>query len=123
MSDEPVLAKNIQAFRELIKQKEWKIISENEIQSGYEFRVTDGHDKIPVRFYTTGKALIQGKIGNLQSQIQTWWQNISVAMLPNNTAQNHGMSVAQHRVLGIARIGLDESGKGDYFGPLVIGAV
>lgn len=27
------------------------------------------------------------------------------------------------KAIGIARIGLDESGKGDYFGPLVIGAV
>ena len=82
MTTETALNTNVQAFRELVQHKGWTIVTEGEIQSGYQFRVTDGRDKIPVSFYTTGKALIQGKAGILQSEIQMWWQNLSAAPLP-----------------------------------------
>ena len=78
MTNETALDKNVQAFREFVQRKGWTILAEREIPSGYEFRVTDGRDKIPVSFYTTGKASIQGKAGNLQTEIQAWWQNPSI---------------------------------------------
>jgi ribonuclease HIII len=82
MANESVLEKNIQAFREFAQQKGWAIIGEREIPSGYEFRVTDGRDKVPVGFYRTGKASIQGKAGSLKAEIQAWWRNPSTAPSP-----------------------------------------
>jgi ribonuclease HIII len=82
MASETILDRNIREFRELVQQKGWGIVAESEIQSGYQLHVTDGRDKIPVSFYATGKVLIQGKAGNLQTEIQTWWQNLSTALSP-----------------------------------------
>ena len=49
-----------------------------------------------------------------QSLLTSSSESISTPALPTLTPT---------RVTGLARIGLDESGKGDYFGPLVVGAV
>jgi ribonuclease HIII len=103
------LESNIQAVREFIQSKGWTITSEKEIQSGYQLVVTDGATSIPINLYSTGKALIQGKASSLQSELTSWWYARNTSSTRNAT--------------GRARIGLDESGKGDYFGPLVIGAV
>jgi ribonuclease HIII len=108
--DEPKLQSNIQALREFIHSKGWTIVSEKEIQSGYQLVVTDGATRIPINLYSTGKALIQGKASSLQNELTSWWYEERNASSTRNAA-------------GKARIGLDESGKGDYFGPLVIGAV
>ena len=72
MTNENILDTNTRAFREFAQRKGWTICTEGEIQLGYQFRITDGRDKIPVSFYSTGKALIQGKAGDLQIEIQTW---------------------------------------------------
>lgn len=82
MASETALERNIRVFRELVKQKGWAIAAEGEIQSGYQFRVTDGHEKIPVNFYTTGNALIQGKAGRLRTEIESWWQGLITSPLP-----------------------------------------
>jgi ribonuclease HIII len=79
MTGDTVIERNVKAFRELAEAKGWVIEAEREIQSGYELRVTDGKDKLPVKFYSTGKALIQGKAGALQSAIQIWWQNLNAS--------------------------------------------
>ncbi len=121
MADKSAFERNVHGFRELVAQKGWIIVSESEIQSGYEFRVTDGKHKVPIRFYTTGKALIQGKNDSLRSQIEVWWQNQS--SFSSTSTKDYPISGSQPQIRGVARIGLDESGKGDYFGPLVIGAV
>lgn len=107
--DEAKLQSNVHAFREFVHSKGWTIVSEKEIAYGYQVVVTDGVTRIPVDFFSSGKALIQGKPGALQNELKTWWQERNASSIKNAT--------------GRARIGLDESGKGDYFGPLVIGAV
>ncbi len=128
--NESKLQANIDALRELVQSKGWTILDEKEIQSGNQLLVTDGITRIPCSFFNSGKVLIQGKPGELQRQLKTWWdtrnglprepvaqgaaQSSFVETAVTITAKNH---------TGKSRIGLDESGKGDYFGPLVIGAV
>ncbi|HZU67873.1 MAG TPA: ribonuclease HIII [Ktedonobacteraceae bacterium] len=129
---EPKLQVNIDAFRELIQENGWTIVEEKEVQSGYQIAVTDGRARVVAAFYKSGKALIQGKEGELRSQIQAWW-NARRTFLdrpaePIGTQLSflEAPSIASPPVINTAgrpRIGLDESGKGDYFGPLVIGAV
>lgn len=124
------LQANIGALRELAQSKGWSIVTEKEIAYGYQLLVTDGITRVPVDLFTTGKALIQGKQGDLQTQLNTWWNTRN-----NSSTGNEAQAVSQRSFVetpvsiveknyaGKARIGLDESGKGDYFGPLVIGAV
>jgi len=107
--DESKLQSNIQAFRELIQSKRWTIVSEKEVQSGYQLVVTDGATRISINLYSTDKALIQGTANPLQNELTSWWYERNASSTRN--------------AAGRTRIGLDESGKGDYFGPLVIGAI
>ena len=128
--EENKLQSSIDALRTLVNERGWRIIDEKTIQSGYQLTVSGGANKIPVALYTTGKALIQGKDSSLRSELQAWW-NGKLAGPARPTAP----AIAQSALIetpavsslasfaGTARIGCDESGKGDYFGPLVIAAV
>jgi ribonuclease HIII len=107
MMAEKDLQTMIDAFRAFVRSKGWSVVAEKEIAFGYQLVVTDGINKTPVDLFKSGKKLIQGKPSVLQAELRSWYQVSAIA-----TATT-----------GMARIGLDESGKGDYFGPLVIGAV
>ena len=117
--EENKLQSSIDALRAFVNERSWRIIEEKAIQSGYQLTVSDGANKIPVALYTTGKALIQGKECALRSELQMWWYGKQAAS--TKLAAPAVSSLA--RFAGTARIGCDESGKGDYFGPLVMAAV
>ena len=107
---EKMLQRNVETLREFIQSKGWSISAEKEIAYGYQLVVTDGANKIPINLFTTGKTLIQGKPSILQTELRSWADERRVSLEGTITA-------------GMARIGSDESGKGDYFGPLVVAAV
>jgi ribonuclease HIII len=124
------LQANIDALREFVQSNGWTIIDEKEIQSGYQLVVTDDITKVPIAFFFSGKGLIQGKPGELQSKLKTWWDERKVSSTQPAASKTTQSSFVETplrattaKFTGRARIGLDESGKGDYFGPLVIGAV
>lgn len=133
---EKTLQTNIDALREFVRSKGWSIVAEKEIAHGYQLVVTDGINKTPIDLFTTGKTLIQGRPSILQAEIQSWTKErratfISLPMLSESvpggpTIQAHltsDLATTIRTAAGLARIGSDESGKGDYFGPLVISAV
>ena len=125
--DNTRLQSNKDALRAFVKERGWRIIDEKAIQSGYQFTVSDGANKIPVAFYASGKALIQGKDSSLRSELQTWWYGKQPASSQPATTQSTLIETPAAAPIasfaGTARIGCDESGKGDFFGPLVIAAV
>lgn len=128
--DQSKLQANLEALRAFIQSKGWTIAGEKEIQSGYQLKVTDGITRIPVDFFATGRALIQGKPGVLRSELKSWWDARKASFPRQAVAATQSSFIAtpaETPILisyaGKARIGLDESGKGDYFGPLVIAAV
>jgi ribonuclease HIII len=128
--DESRLQANIEALREFVQNKGWTVVDEKKIQSGYQLTVTDGITKIPVAFFRSGKALIQGKPGMLQTELKAWWNERKAASVQPETpavSQSTFVETPSNAIpksfTGKARIGMDESGKGDYFGPLVIAAV
>ena len=89
-----------------------------------------GYRGIPVDLFTTGKALIQGKPSALRNEIKSWWYARKVPSTQPGTSTTVQSSLVETsssttttNFTGKPRIGLDKSGKGDYFGPLVIGAV
>jgi len=124
------LQSNIDALRAFVNERGWRIIDEKAIQSGYQLTISDGANKIPIAFYTSGKALIQGKDSPLRSELQAWWYSKKSV-----SSQPAAPTIAQSTFIetpiappiasfsGMPRIGCDEAGKGDYFGPLVIAAV
>ena len=128
--DESKLQTNIEALREFAQSNDWTILDEKEIQSGYQLIITDGITRTPIALFYSGKILIQGKPGELQTKLKTWWdarKASSTQPTAPTTTQSTLIETPSSTPItsftGRPRIGLDESGKGDYFGPLVIGAV
>ncbi len=123
--NESKLQANIDALREYVHGKGWSIADEKAIQSGYQLTVTDGIARIPVAFFSSGKALIQGKPGALQTELKSWWDTRKTSYTQSSVPATFQSSFVETspaesatNFSGMARIGLDESGKGDYFGPL-----
>lgn len=86
---------------------------ERPIEYGVQILLADGSAEIPVNIYTTGRILIGGKPGALRSLLQGWADTQQAAKPAAPTVR-----------VEVAHIGVDEAGKGDIFGPLVIaGAV
>jgi len=106
MASSTVSEKSLAAFRAFAQEKNFAIHDERKIDYGHQFKITNADDVVTVNFYTTGKILVQGKACDLKSEIESW---AGQASSPTQT--------------GAARIGTDESGKGDYFGSLVVAAV
>jgi ribonuclease HIII len=128
--NESKLQANIDALREFVESQGWLIVAEKEIQFGYQLKVTDGKTQISVDLFATGRALIQGKPSVLQTELKSWWdarkafyQQQSMPAATQNAFIGTHTETSTINFTARARIGLDESGKGDYFGPLVIGAV
>jgi len=123
------LQADLDALQELIQSNGWLIVDKKVIQSGYQVIVTDEITKVSVSFFYSGKVLIQGKPGELQAKLKIWWDERKAhsTQLTVPTTQSTLIEAPSSTPVtsftGRPRIGLDESGKGDYFGPLVIGAV
>ncbi len=89
-----------------------QILIEHPIDYGVQVVISDGRYEVPVNLYTTGRMLVGGKASPLRSQLQEW------------ATTHQGGKVAPPGRVTAAHIGVDEAGKGDIFGPMVIaGAV
>lgn len=105
------------SLKTFITENGWRLVEEKPIPYGQQFKISDGKHEATVNLYTTGKGLVQGKASPLKAALETWWSEQGVA----STTKSKVAAVPS--ATGVARIGSDETGKGDYFGPMVIGAV
>lgn len=130
LKEERVTEASISSLRRLAKERGWTM-DERDIEHGRQARVSDGENKATIAFYTTGKALIQGRPSSLTEELDSWWAgshlNRSAYVPPPNSGHGSDANKPSYsgraRARGVARIGIDESGKGDYFGPLVAAGV
>lgn len=101
----------------------WEVSQERAVQHGRQMKISDGQDQATVAVYSTGKALVQGRSSSLKDELAAWCS----ANLPRRVSRKGAIEGAHlpnpAHAGGIPRIGIDESGKGDYFGPLVAAGV
>ncbi|EFH85627.1 ribonuclease HIII [Ktedonobacter racemifer] len=117
------LETTITAFHTYIADRGWRILSKKAVQSGYQFVVSDGKISVPVTLYTTGRINVQGQANTLQSALKAWSGSSTVSKVTTTETAMKNPSGERPRATGLARIGCDESGKGDYYGPLVMAAL
>ena len=89
-------------------------IEEQEIAHGWRCDVGQGGERVNVNFYLTGKVLVQGKACELKAKVEEFFRTASKPSPAASPLQ---------RLQHIDHSGVDESGKGDYFGPLTISGV
>jgi ribonuclease HIII len=131
---DPELRRQIRERLKELKPKE----AREEQYCDYSYRFEDGEERITVKQYTSGKMQFQGVGGDL-------YRNILgvVIALYNSKHPDTKLSVDDHvkyepeeteasqkrfsgktdREVPLPYIGTDESGKGDYFGPMVIAGI
>jgi ribonuclease HIII len=136
----PLLVKDPELKRQIReKLKELKPADSREEQyCDYSYRFEDGEERITVKQFTNGKLQFQGVGGDLYRNILD-----AVITLYNTKQPNTKLSVGGFTEYGteeevasrigsfgnlqeeipFPHIGTDESGKGDYFGPMVIAGV
>lgn len=94
-------------------------ISESrKIDYGTQYRVVRGSERVNLTFYDSGKINVQGKESTLKGLLDGW----KVGRMPAKRSKSkRGTLVSAPDAA--PRAGTDESGKGDYFGPLVVAGV
>lgn len=96
----------VKSFLAWCNQENLQIQETRENPYGTQFLVKDSQEIISIQFYRKGTVLVQGKPSALLDKIQRKYPKQSSSVNSISCIQDH--------------IGMDEAGKGDYFGPLVI---
>jgi ribonuclease HIII len=90
------------------------------IDHGSQYCVSRGEDTATVNVYTTGKTSTGGRPSPLLNLLEDWRQAQAGRA---STGKRERRSVNTVEPDGTSRVGTDEAGKGDYFGPLVVSGV
>lgn len=105
---------DIKNFRSWCIEQGIVIKEQNKINYGEQMKLEKAGDKISVAFYTTGKFLIQGKESVLKEIIES-----KIGKVETKKSKQEAPEVVHNAK---SWIGVDESGKGDFFGPLCVSA-
>jgi ribonuclease HIII len=98
---------------------EWdvRIADHREIDHGTQYYLERGQDSARLNVFTTGKVTVQGPNSGLR--------DLLAGRLAARDEKRGGANGVRSRPAldGTPRVGIDEAGKGDYFGPLVVAGV
>lgn len=96
------------------------VAGHREIDYGTQYRVERGQESVRLNVYTTGRVLVQGKGSRLKNFLEE-----AIAVRDERGGARAGKARPDSRPVldATPRIGIDEAGKGDYFGPLVVAGV
>jgi ribonuclease HIII len=87
------------------------VASSREIEHATQYRLERGSETAVLNAFSTGRVTIQGKSSELKDLLQGW----------KDAREGRRRSGGASRPVGATpRLGIDEAGKGDYFGPLVV---
>ena len=101
-------------LRRLLEESGAEISFGRHIDYGAQYRVTRGSEAAVVNVYTSGKVSTGGKPSPLRGLIENW------RLAQDNARANVRANTEPAEPDRTSRVGVDEAGKGDYFGPLVV---
>ena len=104
-------------LRPVLDEWEVKVVDHREIDYGTQYRLERGPESVRLNVYTTGKMIVQGPSSGLK--------DLLTGRIAAREGKREGANVARSRPNFdvTPRVGIDEAGKGDYFGPLVVAGV
>jgi ribonuclease HIII len=104
----------------LLDREGVKITGSKTIDHGTQYDLARAGETAKLNVYHTGKISAGGRASGLRDLIEGW--RTSQAKAPGTRAS--AVRIGERPVLdGTSRLGIDEAGKGDYFGPLVVAGV
>lgn len=108
-----------ESLKRLLDASGAEISFSRHIDYGTQYRVTRGPDTATVNVYTSGKTSTGGKPSSLLALLEDW----RLAQSATEKRSSESTGSAGSKPDGTPRVGTDEAGKGDYFGPLVVAGV
>jgi ribonuclease HIII len=93
------------------------VASSREIEHATQYRLERGSETAVLNAFSTGRVTIQGKSSELKDLLQGWKDAREGG---RRSADGSAVGGASRPVGATPRLGIDEAGKGDYFGPLVV---
>jgi ribonuclease HIII len=98
-------------LRRRIEDSGASVAGTREIDYGTQYYLERGQESARLNVYTTGKVAIQGKSSRLKDMLEGWKETREGGRRRGGASRPAGAT---------PRLGIDEAGKGDYFGPLVV---
>ena len=97
---------------------EWGIAvgGHREIDYATQYRLERGSESVLLNVYATGKAIVQGQGSGLKDLLEG-------RIAARGKGRPGARSASRPALDGTPRVGIDEAGKGDYFGPLVVAGI
>ncbi len=90
------------------------------IDYGIQHTVSRGPETATINVYRTGKVAIGGKTSTLKQSLEQWRLARIGGGAPSRDVASAGTGSGAGGLDPTPRVGTDEAGKGDYFGPLVV---
>jgi len=101
----------------LLRELGATVTSRRDISYGTQYRLERGPESATLNVYSTGKVLVQGKPSTLKDAL---YEGAGAGKVGKTGKARDGGRPALDAT---PRLGTDEAGKGDYFGPLVVAGV
>lgn len=110
-----------QDLASLLRASNVQVKGHREIDYATQYRLARGPDTANLNVYRTTKVAVDGKSSGLKDLLEGW-RVANSGKRPARPASTSKRSVGPV-ASGVARVGVDEAGKGEYLGPLVVAGV
>ncbi len=97
-----------------------RVTASRPIDHGTQHTVSQAAETATINVYRTGKVAIGGKASTLKLALEEWRLARTSGGAPSHDVASAGTGSGAGDLDPTLRVGADEAGKGDYFGPLVV---